>query len=93
MVERRYLQLPETLQACAREIGLNEAVFIEDLKSPAIKSELQQQIQLERSMDGYFYPSLRLVINNTVFPIAVDYLDHRTMLDEIKTIESVAPHT
>ncbi len=44
-------------------------------------------------MDGYSYPSLRLVINNTVFPIAVDYLDHRTMLDEKKTIVSVAPHT
>ncbi len=92
-VEKRYLQLPETLQACAREIGLDEEIFIGDLRSPAIESELQHQMQLARSMDGYSYPSLRLVINNTVFPIAVDYLDHRTMLDEIKTIESVAPRT
>jgi len=81
------------LQACAREIGLNEAVFIENLKSPAIESELQHQMQLARSMDGYSYPSLRLVINNAVFPIAIDYLDHRTMLDEIKTIQSVVAHT
>jgi len=85
--------LPETLQACAREIGLDEAIFIEDLKSPAIESELQHQMQLARSMDGYSYPSLRLVHNSTVFPIAIDYLDHRTMLDEIKTIESVVTHT
>ena len=92
-VERRYLQLPETLQGCASEIGLNEEFFVEYLTSPAIESELQHQMQRERSMDGYSYPSLRLVINNTVFSIAVDYLDHRTMLDEIKTIESVAPHT
>ncbi|WP_394808063.1 DsbA family protein [Nitrosomonas sp.] len=76
--------LPETLQACAREIGLNEEVFIEDLTSPAIESELQHQIQLARSMDVYSYPSLRLVHNSTVFPIAIDYLDHRTMLGEIK---------
>ncbi|MDP1786018.1 MAG: DsbA family protein [Nitrosomonas sp.] len=85
--------LPETLQACAREIGLNEAVFIEDLKSPAIESELQHQIQRARSMDGYSYPSLRLVHNNTAFPVAIDYLDYRTMLDEIKTIESVVTQT
>ncbi len=82
-VERRYLQLPETLQGCASEIGLNEEVFVEYLTSPAIESELQHQIQLARSMDGYSYPSLRLVHNNTVFPVAIEYLDHRTMLSEI----------
>ncbi len=81
--------LPETLQACASEIGLDEAIFVEDLRSPAIESELQHQMQRARSLDGYSYPSLRLVHNNTVYPIAIDYLDHRTMLDEIKSIESV----
>lgn len=80
--------LPETLQACALEIGLDVKTFIEDLRSPAIESELQHQIQLARSMDVYSYPSLRLVHKNAVFPIAIDYLNHRTMLDEIKTIES-----
>lgn len=85
--------LPETLQACAREIGLDVETFSEDLKSPAIETELQQQMQRARSMDVYSYPSLRLVINNAVFPIAINYLDHRTMLDEIRAIESVAPHT
>ena len=85
--------LPETLQACALEIGLNAETFIEDLRSPAIESELQHQIQLARSMDVYSYPSLRLVHNNTVFPIAIDYLDYRTMLGEIRTIESVVAHT
>lgn len=81
--------LPETLQACAREIGLDVETFIEDLRSSAIESELQHQIQRARSMDVYSYPSLRLVHNDTVLPIAIDYLDHRTMLGEIKTIESV----
>jgi putative protein-disulfide isomerase len=80
--------LPETLQACAHAIGLDAETFIEDLKSAAIESELQQQIQQARSMDVYSYPSLRLMHNDTVFPVAVDYLDHRTMLGEIKTIES-----
>ena len=85
--------LPETLQACACEIGLDAEIFSEDLKSPARENELQQQIQQARSMGVYSYPSLRLVHNNTVFPIAVDYLDHRTMLDEIKAIGSVAART
>lgn len=76
--------LAETLHACAHELGLDVKTFIEDLKSPMIGSELQQQIQQARSMDVYSYPSLRLVNNNTVFPIAINYLDHRTMLDEIR---------
>ncbi|MDV6348230.1 DsbA family protein [Nitrosomonas sp. Is35] len=85
--------LPETLQACADEVGLDAETFSEDLKSPAIESELQQQMQRARSMEVYSYPSLRLVINNAVFPIAIDYLDYRAMLDEIGTIESVAART
>lgn len=85
--------LPETLQACAREIGLDVGIFIDDMKSEAIESELQQQMQQARSLDVYSYPSLRLLHHNTVYPIAIDYLDHRAMLNEIRTIESVAART
>lgn len=74
--------LAETLHACAHEIGLDVSTFIEDLKSSAIENELQQQIQQARSMDVHSYPSLRLINNHTVFPIAIDYLNHQTMLDE-----------
>lgn len=77
--------LAETLHACAHEIGLDVSTFIEDLKSSAIENELQQQIQQARSMDVHSYPSLRLVNNNTVFPIAIDYLNHQTMLDEVNS--------
>lgn len=85
--------LPETLQVCAHEIGLDAETFSDDLKSPAIESELQRQMQLARSMDVYSYPSLRLVINNTAFPIAIDYRDHRAMLGEIRTIISMLAQT
>ncbi|MDV6342310.1 DsbA family protein [Nitrosomonas sp. Is24] len=85
--------LPETLQACAQKIGLNAETFSDDLKSATIEAELQRQMQRARGMDVYSYPSLRLVINNAVFPIAIDYLDYRTMLDEIKTIESKVTRT
>lgn len=80
--------MPAILQECAREIGLDAGTFIEDLADPIIEGELQSQIQLAKSMNVYSYPSLRLVHHDELFPITVDYLDHRTMLDEIKTIES-----
>ena len=85
--------LPETLQACAHEIGLDAEIFSEDLKSAAIEAELQRQMERARSMDVYSYPSLRLVHNHTVFPIAIDYLDHRAMLGEIKQSKSVVSQT
>jgi putative protein-disulfide isomerase len=78
--------LPETLQACALEIGLDAETFIEDLRSPAIESELQHQIQLARSMDVQSYPSLRLLLRDELLPITVDYLNHQTMRDEINSI-------
>ncbi|ALQ52567.1 disulfide bond formation protein DsbA [Nitrosomonas ureae] len=79
--------LPETLHACAREIGLDAQTFIDDLTSSAMENELQQQIQQARNMDVYSYPSLRLVHNHAVFPIAIDYLNHCAMLDEISAIK------
>ena len=75
--------LAETLPQCTREIGLDPQVFSDDLTNPAIYQGLQHEIQLARAMEVYSYPSLRLLHNDTVFPIAVDYRNHRTMLDEI----------
>jgi len=85
--------LPETLQACAHEIDLNVETFIEDLRSLVIESEFSARFNRQEVWMFISYPSLRLVHNDAVFPIAVDYLDYRTMLDEIKTIVSEATHT
>ena len=78
--------LAETLQACAREIGLDVQAFKKDIVSLALEQALQRDIQQARSMDVYSYPSLRLVHKDGVFPIAVDYRDHRPMLTEIERI-------
>ena len=78
--------LPQTLRECADEIRLDVKLFSEDLTSPAIEQELQHEIQLARSMGVYSYPSLRLMHNDAVFPITVDYLNYRTMRDEINSI-------
>jgi len=78
--------LPETLQACAQTVGLDETVFSRDLVSVETQLQLQQDIQSARQMDVYSYPSLRLEHKGKVFPIAVDYREHRSMLDAISRI-------
>ena len=78
--------LPETLQACAQTIGLDEAIFNRDLVSVETQLQLQQDIQSARQMDVYSYPSLRLEYKGKVFPIAVDYREYRSMLDAISRI-------
>jgi putative protein-disulfide isomerase len=75
--------LPETLQTCAGDIGLNVELFSEDLISPLTEQKLQRDIQQARTMNVHSYPSLRLVHHETVFSIAIDYLNPRLMLDEI----------
>lgn len=91
-IHRAYYQkalnpsLPETLQGCAQEIGLDVAVFSRDLISPEIEDGLQHEIRQSRQLDAYAYPSLRLVHNNAIFSIPIDYLNYRTMRDEINRI-------
>lgn len=78
--------LPETLQGCAQEIGLDVPLFARDLISPEINEGLQFEIRQSWQLDADAYPSLRLVHNNAIFPISIDYLNHRTMRDEINRI-------
>ncbi len=78
--------LSETLQECAREIGLDEVQFAKDLASAEIDSELHEEIQFARSLDVSSYPSLRLQHNDSLHVIAVDYRDHQTMLQQINSI-------
>ncbi|TXI17964.1 MAG: DsbA family protein [Nitrosomonas sp.] len=78
--------LPETLLECANEIGLDVKIFAQDLKSAAIAQALQQEIQQARNMNVNSYPSLRLMHDNAVMPIRIDYRNHQTMLDEINHI-------
>jgi putative protein-disulfide isomerase len=91
-IHRAYYQkalnpsLPETLQVCAQVIGLDVAIFGRDLISPEIEDGLQHEIRQSRQLDAYAYPSLRLVHDDAIFPIPIDYLNHRTMRDEINRI-------
>ncbi|CAH1204143.1 conserved hypothetical protein [Candidatus Nitrotoga sp. BS] len=91
-IQRAYYQnalnpsLPETLQGCAQEIGLDIAIFARDLSSTKIDNLLQHEIRQSRQLGVSSYPSLRLVHNNSNYPIPIDYMNHQTMRDEIKRI-------
>ena len=75
--------LLEILVECAEVIGLDANTFKADLVSTDVENELQRQIQLSRSMGVDSYPSLRLMRSEAIYPIAIDYRNFRTMLDEI----------
>ena len=75
--------LLEILVECAEVIGLDADTFKADLVSTDVENELQRQIQLSRSMGVDSYPSLRLMRSEAIYPIAIDYRNFRTMLDEI----------
>jgi len=78
--------LLETLQECAREIGLDTVQFAQDVVSTEIESELQREILLARRMDVYSYPSLRLQHREQFHTVTIDYHHYQTMLDQISRI-------
>lgn len=72
-----------TLLACSIEMGLDSEAFNQELLSPAIELELQQEIQTARAIGVAAYPSLRLILGDRQITINIDYVDHRNMLAEI----------
>ncbi|WP_090332604.1 DsbA family protein [Nitrosomonas sp. Nm51] len=76
----------ETLQECAEVIGLDSAEFRSDLSSEYIDSALKQQLHLAAGLNAFSFPSLRLLHQDTAYPITVDYLDHQTMLKDINKV-------
>lgn len=78
--------LDTTLLACAAQAGLDRTQFECDYRSREIDLQLQQEIKTARSLGVCSYPSLVLVRNGRISPVAVDYLDYRTMIDDIEQL-------
>jgi putative protein-disulfide isomerase len=76
--------LDSTLFECASQIGLDREQFELDYRSHEIDRQLQQEIKTGRSFGVCSYPSLILEQNGKISPVAVDYLNYRTMLDDIE---------
>ena len=80
-----------TLTTLAKEIGLDEPKFEQDINSPNTELELQRQIQFVRNSPCRGFPGLLLKLNGKLFSIEVDYLNAQNTLDIIAQCHSVQP--
>jgi len=75
----------DTLINIAQDIGLNEDLFKEDLKSSEVNDLLLDQIHTTRTMPISGFPSLVLVIENNLKRINIDYLNSNYIINQIIT--------
>ena len=73
----------ETLVALAGEIGLDQTAFGRHLDDPYTAASFEQEMQRAHRMGADSFPSLRLQIGESIWPIAVNYTDADAMLVEI----------
>ncbi|MEH6550544.1 MAG: DsbA family protein [Pseudomonadales bacterium] len=72
-----------TLVTLASELGLDEKQFTEDLGSPEIQTELEENFSLRRKIGVYSFPSLVLAVGDKLHPIEVNYRSYQSSLDTI----------
>jgi putative protein-disulfide isomerase len=75
-----------TLINLAKQIGMNEKKFEEDLKSQKIEDDLQNELNLRRSLYVKTFPSLVLKYKKEIYPINIKYNDYEAMLKQIKNL-------
>jgi len=75
-----------TLLGLAKEIGLDEQRFAQDLSSAETQAELQQNFALRRKIGVRSFPSLVLARSESLTPIAIDYRSFQPSLDAITAL-------
>ena len=75
----------DTLIKIARDIGLNEESFKEDLKSSEVNDHLLDQIHTTTTMPISGFPSLVLVKENNLKKVKIDYLNSNYIINQIIT--------
>jgi len=75
----------DTLINIAQDIGLNEDLFKEDLKSSEVNDLLLNQIHTTKTMPINGFPSLVLVKENNLEKINIDYLNSNYIINQIIT--------
>ncbi len=78
--------LVETLQVCAETIGLNITQFTSDLSSENIDVELKHELTTAEKLRAFSFPSLRLIYEDKLYSVTIDYLNHQKMLNEINAV-------
>jgi putative protein-disulfide isomerase len=72
-----------TLIMLAKQIGMDEKKFEEDLKSDKIEEDLQNELNFRRSLNVKNFPSLILKYKKELYPINIKYNDYKSMLEQI----------
>jgi putative protein-disulfide isomerase len=72
-----------TLIELAKNIGMDEKKFEEDLKGQKIEKDLQNELNFRRSLYVKAFPSLILKYKKELYPINIKYNDHKSMLEQI----------
>jgi len=69
----------------AKDIGLNEKLFKEDLKSTEVNKLLLDQIQITKTMPISGFPSLVIFKDSNLEMIKIDYLESNYIINQIIT--------
>jgi putative protein-disulfide isomerase len=75
-----------TLIILAKQIGMDEKKFEEDLRSQKIEDDLQNELNLRRSLYAKSFPSLILKYKKELYPINIKYNDYKSMLNQINNM-------
>jgi putative protein-disulfide isomerase len=75
-----------TLIELAKNIGMDEKKFEEDLKSQKIEDDLQNELNFRRSLNVRSFPSLILKYEKELYPINIKYNDYESMLNQINNM-------
>jgi len=78
----------ETLEALAKELGLDNEKFASDIRSDDIEQALQQQVRFARNSPIDGFPSLVLDRDGELTTVTRDYKDHRPTLAHIDKLLS-----
>jgi putative protein-disulfide isomerase len=76
----------DTLAALASQLGLDAVDFAIRLDAAETHDILEQEITQARRMGADSFPSLRLQIDESFWPVPVDYTDARPMLETIQSL-------
>jgi len=75
-----------TLIELAAEIGLDQEQFKKSLDDPLTQQQLDKEILASAQLGVSSFPTLRLQVGNSNWPIAINYTDATEMLDLIEML-------
>lgn len=76
----------ETLADCAHSLGLKPDAFLHSMRYIKREALLEKEVQQARQLGLNSFPSLAMIKNDALHPIALDYKNANTMFEQIKDL-------